>query len=96
MTWQTSLEPARREDYSPDEPGAQQKIPIDIRRRLYEAIVVNIALWERKLGLKEADRANWKRFTDVSARCAADDVGRSGETDHKNRRMAGNSPRWTR
>jgi hypothetical protein len=23
----------------------QQKIPIDIRRRLYQAIVVNIALW---------------------------------------------------
>jgi hypothetical protein len=28
----------------------QQNIPIDIRRRLYQAIVVNIALWEAKAG----------------------------------------------
>jgi hypothetical protein len=28
----------------------QQKIPIDIRRRLYQAIVVNIALWGAKAG----------------------------------------------
>jgi hypothetical protein len=48
----------------------QQKIPIDIRRRLYQAIVVNIALWG-KLGTERSRGPNWKRSTmDVSARCA--------------------------
>jgi hypothetical protein len=46
-----------------------KKIPIDIRRRLYQAIVVNIALWERKLGTERADR-NWKLPPWISARCA--------------------------
>jgi hypothetical protein len=35
-----------------------KKIPIDIRRRLYQALVVNIALWGcESWALKEADRA---------------------------------------
>jgi hypothetical protein len=42
---------------------------IDIRRRLYQAIVVNIALWGAKA--ERQTGPSWKRFTmDVSARCA--------------------------
>jgi hypothetical protein len=48
----------------------QQKIPIDIRRRLYQAIVVNIALWGSESWALKAE-PNWKLSTmDVSARCA--------------------------
>jgi hypothetical protein len=38
----------------------QQNIPIDIRRRLYQAIVVNIALWEAKAG-------HWKSRSKLEA-----------------------------
>jgi hypothetical protein len=40
-----------------------KKIPIDIRRRLYQAIVVNIALWgSESRALKEADRSKLEAF----------------------------------
>jgi hypothetical protein len=60
----------------------QQKIPIDIRG-LYQAIVVNIALWGRKLGTERSRQVQtgsvppWMSPQDVRA----DDVGCSRETD---------------
>jgi hypothetical protein len=40
-----------------------KKIPIDIRRRLYQAIVVNIALWgSESWAPKEADRSKLEAF----------------------------------
>ena len=40
-----------------------KKIPVDIRRRLYQALVVNIALWgSESWALKEADRAKLEVF----------------------------------
>jgi hypothetical protein len=40
-----------------------KKIPIDIRRRLYQALVVNIALWGcESWALKEADRSKLEAF----------------------------------
>jgi hypothetical protein len=60
-----------------------KKIPIDIRRRLYQAIVVNIALWG-SWALKERQVQTgsfppWMSPQDVRA----DDVGCSRETDHE-------------
>jgi hypothetical protein len=40
---------------------SNKQIPIDFRRRLYQATAVNIALWG--CALKQADSPNWKRFT---------------------------------
>jgi hypothetical protein len=51
MTQQTSLNgSARRAIRLHEQAITGQQIPIDIRRRLYQAIVVNIALWEAKAG----------------------------------------------
>jgi hypothetical protein len=43
---------------------SNKRIPIDIRRRLYQAIVVNIGLWgsERSWVLKEEDRSKLEMF----------------------------------
>jgi hypothetical protein len=62
-----------------------KKIPMDNRRRLYQAIVVNIALWgSDSWALKEEKGRNWNRFTiAVSAGYAGGDVGYEGETDHE-------------
>jgi hypothetical protein len=73
----------------------QQNIPIDIRRRLYQAIVVNIALWERKLGTERQTGPNWKLSTmDVSARCAGWRCGIAEKriTNEHVRGMVANSP----
>jgi hypothetical protein len=59
-----------------------KKIPIDIRRRLYQAIVVNIALGSER-ALKEADRSKLEAFHHECLRkMRADDVG-CRETDHE-------------
>jgi hypothetical protein len=52
MTQQTSLNGSagRKLFGSMNKQLLGNKIPIDIRRRLYQAIVVNIALWEAKAG----------------------------------------------
>jgi hypothetical protein len=51
MTQQTSLNgSARRAIRLHEQAITGQQIPIDIRRRLYQAIVVNIALWGAKAG----------------------------------------------
>jgi hypothetical protein len=70
MTRQTSLRRITREKairLHEEAITLQQKIPIDIRRRLYQAIVVNIALWGAK-ALKETDRSK------LSQRCSPQDV----------------------
>jgi hypothetical protein len=42
---------------------SNKKIPIEIRRRLYQAIVVNIALWgSESWALKEANRSKLEAF----------------------------------
>jgi hypothetical protein len=42
---------------------SNKKIPIDIRRRLYQAIVVNIVLWGgESWALKEANRSKMEAF----------------------------------
>jgi hypothetical protein len=66
-----------------------------IRRWLYQAIVVNLGLWEVKDGhWKKKIDPNWKRFT-VSAGCAAGRgcgiYKRSGSRTKKVRRTAANS-----
>jgi hypothetical protein len=64
-----------------------KKIPIDIRRRLYQAIVVNSTLG-KSWALKEAKQVQtgsvppWMSPQDVRA----DDVGCSRETDHERTR----------
>jgi hypothetical protein len=65
MTQQTSLNGSARRAIRLHEQAitGQQKIPIDIRRRLYQAIVVNIALWgSESWALKEADRSKLEAF----------------------------------
>jgi hypothetical protein len=42
---------------------SNKKIPIDVRRRLYQAIVVNIVLWgSESWALKEANRSKLEAF----------------------------------
>jgi hypothetical protein len=42
---------------------SNKKIPIDIRRRLYQAIVVNTALWgNASWALKEENRSKLEKF----------------------------------
>jgi hypothetical protein len=69
---------------------SNKNIPIDIRCRLYQAIVVNTVLWgSESWALKEANPdPNWKRSTmGVSAGCAGVDdiwdVGCSREMDQE-------------
>jgi hypothetical protein len=76
---------------------SNKKLPIDIRRRLYQAIVVNIVLWgSESWALKEANRSKLEAFHHGCLRrmCGylqlvspqdvrVDDVGCSRETDHE-------------
>jgi hypothetical protein len=69
MTRQTSLNgsASRRQSCSAPSMNKQllsnKKIPIDIRRRLYQSIVVNIALWgSESWALKEVNRSKLEAF----------------------------------
>jgi hypothetical protein len=72
------------------------KIPIDIRRRLYQAIVVNIALWGSEWALKEADRSKLEAFHHECLRkmCGLTmwDVAEKRITNEHVRGMVANSP----
>jgi hypothetical protein len=85
MTQQTSLNGSASEKLfgSMNNYSGNKKIPIDIRRRLYQAIVVNIALWgSESWALKDRVQTGsfppWMSPQDVRA-----DVGCSRETDHE-------------
>jgi hypothetical protein len=74
-----------------------KKIPIDIRRRLYQAIVVNIALWgSESWALKEADRSKLEAFHHGCLRkmCGLTmwDVAEKRITNEHVRGMVANSP----
>lgn len=76
---------------------SNKKIPIDIRRRLYQAIVVNIALWgSESWALKEADRSKLEAFHHGCLRrmCGLTmwDVAEHRITNEHVRRMVANSP----
>jgi hypothetical protein len=65
---------------------SNKRIPIDIRRRLYQAIVINIALWgseswslKKRKHIQTGIVPSWLSPQDVRA----DDVGCSKETDHE-------------
>jgi hypothetical protein len=65
---------------------SNKKIRIDICRRLYEAIVVNIALWGcESWALEEENRAKYVSPQLSLQDMRVDDVGHSGETDHERR-----------
>jgi hypothetical protein len=74
----------------------QQNIPIDIRRRLYQAIVVNIALWEAKAGHWKTDRSKLEAFHHECLRkmCGLTmwDVAEKRITNEHVRGMVANSP----
>jgi hypothetical protein len=74
-----------------------KKIPIDIRRRLYQALVVNIALWGcESWALKEADRCKLEAFHHGCLRrmCGLTmwDVAEKRIKNEQVRRMVANSP----
>jgi hypothetical protein len=80
-----------------------KELPIDIRKRLYQAMIVNIALWGSEAGLrKKRTGLNWKRFTAVVSEgpkdVQVDDMGYRGETDpeRKGRRTAKTHTQWSR
>jgi hypothetical protein len=59
-------------------------IPIDIRRRLYQAIVVNLALWgSESWALKEETGRNWVSPQLSPQDAQVDHVRYSRETDHE-------------
>jgi hypothetical protein len=60
-------------------------ISMDIRKRLYQAMVVNISLWGcESWALKEKNRANGIGSPQLSPQdMRVDDVGYKGETDHE-------------
>jgi hypothetical protein len=73
------------------------KIRMDIRRRLYEAIVVNIALWgSESWALKEENRAKLEAFHHGCLRRICGwtmwDIAERRLTNEDTRRTAGNSP----
>jgi hypothetical protein len=74
-----------------------KKIPVDIRRRLYQALVVNIALWgSESWALKEADRAKLEVFHHDCLRrmCGLTmwDVAEKRITNEQVRRTVADSP----
>jgi hypothetical protein len=76
---------------------SNKKIRMDIRRRLYEAIVVNIALWGcESWALKEENRAKLESFHHSCLRRICGwtmwDVAERRITNEETRRTAGNSP----
>ncbi len=76
---------------------SNKKIPIDIRRRLYQAIVVNIALWgSESWALKEENRAKLETFHHSCLRRICGwtmwDIAERRITNEQVRRTAGNSP----
>jgi hypothetical protein len=71
---------------------SNKQIPIDFRRRLYQATAVNILLWRcESWALKEADRSKLEAFHHGCLRRMCGwtmwDVGCSRETDHERTRQ---------
>jgi hypothetical protein len=76
---------------------SNKQIPIDIRRRLYQATVVNIALWGcESWALKEADRSKLEAFHHGCLRRMCGwttwDVAEKRITNEQVRRTVANSP----
>jgi hypothetical protein len=76
---------------------SNKKIPIDIRRRLYQAIVVNVALWgNESWALMEENRKKVETFHHSCLRRMYKwtmlAIAEKGITNEQVRRAAGNSP----
>jgi hypothetical protein len=76
---------------------SNKQIPIDIRRRLYQATVVNIALWGcESWALKEADRSKLEAFHHDCLRRMCGwtmwEVAEKRVTNEQVRRTVANSP----
>jgi hypothetical protein len=76
---------------------SNEKTAIDIRRRLYQAIVVNIGLWgSENWALKEEDRSKLEAFHHSCLRRMCNrttwDITEIWITNEKGRRTAANSP----
>jgi hypothetical protein len=76
---------------------SNKQIPIDIRRRLYQATIVNIALWGcESWALKEADRSKLEALHHGCLRRMCGwtmwDVAKKRITNEQVRRTVANSP----